>query len=214
MNEFDVLEETVGVGLDPTASAERLPFAATERTAVSSSSPISEREPQAEDQSGATTSASPTASATTGRPSRSEIRELTTYRDADGTWHAHYRGKPRTLCGLDVPPFKPGRRRLPSCSDCLAAARALPVEQTPAFWGWRPVVAPPRPPACPADPPVRADGKCAVCGKKRKPERSVTYAKNQAERDPFCSTECCRVYHGTEIRRESIWSLEPTKKAA
>lgn len=46
------------------------------------------------------------------------------------------------------------------------------------------------------DPPVRA--KCAQCGKKRaavKPHHGVP-AENLV--DPFCSTDCCRAWHGVE----------------
>lgn len=52
------------------------------------------------------------------------------------------------------------------------------------------------------DPKPRKDGGCAECGKPRRPERSRRYAKQEAERDPFCSTECCRNWHGTAIDRE------------
>lgn len=47
-----------------------------------------------------------------------------------------------------------------------------------------------------ADPPVRADGRCHVCAKQRKPERSKKYAGLTAETDPFCSVECVRAYYG------------------
>jgi hypothetical protein len=49
------------------------------------------------------------------------------------------------------------------------------------------------------DPKRRADGRCAQCGepikvaaKMREPHRS------EARRDPFCSSECCRLWHGLE----------------
>ena len=44
------------------------------------------------------------------------------------------------------------------------------------------------------EPRVRMDGRCARpgCGKLRHPERSRRYAKDEALRDPFCSTECCK----------------------
>lgn len=80
------------------------------------------------------------------RPAAStSARELTSFRTDDGTWHAHYRDSLVTLCGLAIPGFKPGRRRQPTCSDCTAAARALPVEQTPAFWGCDHLFEPPKP---------------------------------------------------------------------
>jgi hypothetical protein len=50
------------------------------------------------------------------------------------------------------------------------------------------------------DPPIRADGRCAVCSKPRNPERSRRYGGPAAETDPFCSTECARGYHGTPAR--------------
>lgn len=206
----DVLEEAVGADSPVHEIGDAGPtLPAAERATASSSPPVSEREPQAAapERLGSRTyeATASTSTVTAARTSsRSETRELTTFRTTDGAWHAHHRDATVTLCGLDVPPFKPGRRRLPTCSDCIAAARALPVEQTPTFWGWRPVVAAPRPIVGGAvDPPVRADGRCAVCPRKRKPERSRAYAKHLAERDPFCSTECCRDYHAVERRTRS-----------
>lgn len=55
------------------------------------------------------------------------------------------------------------------------------------------------------DPPVRPDGKCAVCPKPRHPERSSRYARGHAEADSFCSSECCRKWHGCELSPHSIW---------
>lgn len=49
------------------------------------------------------------------------------------------------------------------------------------------------------DPPVREDGLCARpgCTKRRKPPATTRYATLQDfETDPFCSTKCCREYHG------------------
>jgi hypothetical protein len=51
------------------------------------------------------------------------------------------------------------------------------------------------------DPPVRPDGKCAVCLSDRRPERSRKYGGPVAELDPFDRTECCRIYHGVDIGR-------------
>jgi hypothetical protein len=208
----DVLEEVTAVGDLTVSGSDDSPLIRVEpeRAVASSSTRVPERDPEAaaperlgSRASEATASASPVGA---GRASsRSETRELTSFRTDDGTWHAHYRDSLVTLCGLAIPGFKPGRRRQPTCSDCTAAARALPVEQTPAFWGWRPVVTPPRPRvAGTVDPAVRPDGRCVVCGKKRKPERSRTYAKHLAELDPFCSTECCREYHGVERGTRSV----------
>lgn len=56
------------------------------------------------------------------------------------------------------------------------------------------------------DPPVREDGKCVVCLKDRKPERSKRYAGITAELDPFCSNICARAWHENPIPDVSIWS--------
>ena len=50
------------------------------------------------------------------------------------------------------------------------------------------------------DPPVRDDGRCAVCGgertiPKRKPHREA------ALRDPFCSNDCARAWHGFPLAK-------------
>lgn len=63
------------------------------------------------------------------------------------------------------------------------------------------------------DPPVRADGRCALpsCGKPRHPERAFTYAREFALRDPFCSAVCAMRWHGVptpdELRDERIERL-------
>jgi hypothetical protein len=49
------------------------------------------------------------------------------------------------------------------------------------------------------DPPLRPDGRCAVCHKPRRPERSRRYGGAVAELDPFCSVTCARQYHGTML---------------
>lgn len=62
------------------------------------------------------------------------------------------------------------------------------------------------------DPPVRADGKCVVCGGERVPPKgrrdNARHDKRIVARkpavdvaamvagDPFCSTDCCKKYHG------------------
>src|SRR5262245_48295450 len=51
------------------------------------------------------------------------------------------------------------------------------------------------------DPRVRKDNLCVQC---MKPRRTVTremrqYAGDQIERDPFCSSTCCRAWHGTSL---------------
>jgi len=51
-----------------------------------------------------------------------------------------------------------------------------------------------------ADPPVRADGRCAMpgCRKQRKPP-ATNYGRVEYLRDPWCSTTCCRKFHGTSL---------------
>lgn len=55
------------------------------------------------------------------------------------------------------------------------------------------------------DPPVRSDGRCARpgCGKPRKmPASNAAKAyidRRHYEADPWCSTDCCRTYHGVEM---------------
>jgi hypothetical protein len=51
-----------------------------------------------------------------------------------------------------------------------------------------------------ADPAVRADGRCLVCGKLRHPKRAHKYAGPAAEADPFCSSACAHAYWGTTFR--------------
>lgn len=54
-----------------------------------------------------------------------------------------------------------------------------------------------------ADPPVRADGRCAQCKRPRtlpkRPQKGVDPASY--ERDPFCSSTCARLWHGLETAR-------------
>ena len=51
-----------------------------------------------------------------------------------------------------------------------------------------------------ADPPLRADGKCANCKKTRRHAVWNRYSDVQAILDPFCSTECCRSWHSRPHR--------------
>ena len=52
------------------------------------------------------------------------------------------------------------------------------------------------------DPPVRGDGKCAVCPKPR-PKPQTTYAQRRDfELDPFCSRLCCESFHGLKTARD------------
>lgn len=123
---------------------------------------------------------------------------LTSWRGPDGVWHAYPKNADETLCGLPAS-RQQGRRRVPSCHECLAVIVAE-EPRMPSWWR----LDPDRPAAViesalKPDPPVPGDGSCVVCGKQRKPERSRRYAKDAAERDPFCSSPCCRIYHGCEL---------------
>lgn len=62
---------------------------------------------------------------------------------------------------------------------------------------------------------VRADGRCVQCGKPRViTKQARQYAGVQLDMDPFCSSACCRAWHGAPMRADSIWSLEPSLGAA
>lgn len=51
-------------------------------------------------------------------------------------------------------------------------------------------------------PKPRADGRCLVCPNlRRRPARGHKSALAAWERDPFCSTECARLFHGVTIPR-------------
>jgi hypothetical protein len=49
------------------------------------------------------------------------------------------------------------------------------------------------------DPPVRSDGRCAVCFGPRLPKPLKAVYQGEAERDPFCSTVCARAFHGVQL---------------
>ncbi len=49
------------------------------------------------------------------------------------------------------------------------------------------------------DPPLNPDGTCAHCGRERKNAVWSKYGGNSAIEDPFCSTVCCRKWHGTFV---------------
>lgn len=54
------------------------------------------------------------------------------------------------------------------------------------------------------DPPVRANGLCAQCGKPRKPPARKQRGVDPAVYvDPFCSAECCRAYHNLRPRQRT-----------
>jgi hypothetical protein len=67
------------------------------------------------------------------------------------------------------------------------------------------------------DPPVPEDGSCALCGGPRRTPATYTgkpYATaEQYASEPFCSTECCREWHGV-LLPASPWSPMGGKKAA
>jgi hypothetical protein len=46
-----------------------------------------------------------------------------------------------------------------------------------------------------ADPPIRKSGRCALPGCKKKIKTITIYG----EADAFCSTACCREWHGTSL---------------
>lgn len=49
------------------------------------------------------------------------------------------------------------------------------------------------------DPPVRLDGRCVHCGGPRT-VRQNRYSGLAAALDPFCSSACCRAWHGVAER--------------
>jgi ribosomal protein S14 len=62
-----------------------------------------------------------------------------------------------------------------------------------------------------ADPPVRADGRCQVCGKPRGRTIPKSGGLNKAGRDrlrqmlaadPFDSAQCARAYHGVDVAEQ------------
>lgn len=80
------------------------------------------------------------------------------------------RGRPRTRCDL--------------CYVGAPTVSALPALAKPT----------------PGDPPVRADGRCVECGGPRKlTKQARKYAGVALDLDPFCSSRCCRKWHGCEI---------------
>lgn len=82
------------------------------------------------------------------------------------------RGRPRRTCNV--------------CAGPSPAPRAL--KQLPIAPGLK------------LDPPSRPDGRCVVCRKERKvTEKARKYAGAQLDMDPFCSTVCCRLWHGCEL---------------
>lgn len=67
------------------------------------------------------------------------------------------------------------------------------------------------------DPPVRADGNCYGCGAPRRiTAQAQKYAGVQLELDPWCSSKCCRAWHGTALpltgqERRALAELENDK---
>ena len=55
------------------------------------------------------------------------------------------------------------------------------------------------------EPRVRKDGRCARPGCNRKlprSKRAKKYAGDWLELDPFCSSRCCRAFHGCSLASE------------
>lgn len=52
-----------------------------------------------------------------------------------------------------------------------------------------------------ADPPVREDGACIVCGNERVTAAIRPLYRAAMRDDPFCSTECARSWWGSSIQR-------------
>lgn len=48
------------------------------------------------------------------------------------------------------------------------------------------------------DPPLRKDRRCARkgCSKRLKVPAQTLAAREVYERDPFCTSVCCKIYHG------------------
>lgn len=49
------------------------------------------------------------------------------------------------------------------------------------------------------DPPVRRDSRCVVCGQRRKVVKLKRLYRDAMATDPFCSSNCCRDWHGTTL---------------
>jgi hypothetical protein len=99
------------------------------------------------------------------------------------------RGHPRVYC--DACQFAPERRTLPP-------RKATPRSKSTRQQTSAPIVRP-LAPGLKLDPPLRPDGRCAVCPKQRKlTAQARKYAGVQLDVDPFCSTECARRYHGVK----------------
>ena len=68
-----------------------------------------------------------------------------------------------------------------------------------------------------SDPRVRRDGRCARKGCDRKlprSKRAKRYAGDWLELDPFCSSRCCRAFHGTSLAsEEDLDAAEQRSKA-
>ena len=55
------------------------------------------------------------------------------------------------------------------------------------------------------DPPVRPDGRCAVCGEPKLTANPGSHRPAHLERlagDPFCSAVCAGAFHGVDMRTE------------
>lgn len=57
-------------------------------------------------------------------------------------------------------------------------------------------------------PAVRDDGQCVTCLGPRSIHKDCKDARRAAvKRDPFCSTECARQYHGVVFKQSDITTL-------
>lgn len=67
------------------------------------------------------------------------------------------------------------------------------------------------------DPRVRKDGLCAEpsCRKPRRiTKQSRKYAGDAVVLDPFCSTECCRKWHGVELETKGAEAQREAGRAS
>jgi hypothetical protein len=64
------------------------------------------------------------------------------------------------------------------------------------------------------DPPIREDGRCAHCHGPRKMPKSKLH-RDAAETDAFCSSTCCRAYHGLPVFAQTgRWAEREGSEAA
>jgi hypothetical protein len=54
------------------------------------------------------------------------------------------------------------------------------------------------------EPKPRRDGNCHVCRKPRVFNFNKSVPREEYDRDPFCSTVCCRAYYGVTWNKVSL----------